>query len=52
MTPSENTFLEHAAVQILFVSGRESPIEGLREKLCEMFVQGNGRHDACGIERR
>ena len=39
MTPSENTFLERAVVQILFVSGREFSIEGLREKLRELFVQ-------------
>ena len=39
MTPSENTFLERAVVQILFVSGREFPIESLREKLRELFVQ-------------
>ena len=39
MTPSENMFLERAAVQILFVSGREFSIEGLREKLRELFVQ-------------
>ncbi len=39
MTPSETTFLERAVVQILFVSGREFSIEGLREKLRELFVQ-------------
>ena len=39
MTPSENTFLERAIVQILFVSGREFSIEALREKLRELFVQ-------------
>ena len=39
MTPSENTFLERAVVQVLFVSGREFSIEGLREKLRELFVQ-------------
>ena len=39
MTPSESAFLERAVVQILFVSGREFSIEGLREKLRELFVQ-------------
>ena len=39
MTPSETTFLERAVVQILFVSGREFSIEGLREKLRELLVQ-------------
>ncbi len=39
MTPSETTFLERAVVQILFVSGREFSIEGLREKLRDLFVQ-------------
>ena len=39
MTPSESAFLERAGVQILFVSGREFSIEGLREKLRELFVQ-------------
>ena len=39
MTPSENTFLERAVVQILFVSGREFSIEGLREKLRDLFLQ-------------
>ena len=39
MTPNEAAFLERAIVQILFVSGREYSIEGLREKLRELFVQ-------------
>ena len=39
MTPSESAFLERAVVQILFVSGREFSIEGLREKLRELLVQ-------------
>ena len=39
MTPSEATFLERAVVQLLFVSGREFSIEGLREKLRELLVQ-------------
>ena len=39
MTPNENAFLERAAVQILFVSGREFSLESLREKLRELFVQ-------------
>ncbi len=39
MTPSESAFLERAVVQLLFVSGREFSIEGLREKLRELFVQ-------------
>ncbi len=39
MTPSEQTFLERAVVQLLFVSGREFPIESLREKLRELFFQ-------------
>lgn len=39
MTPSESAFLERAVVQLLFVSGREFPIESLREKLRELFVQ-------------
>lgn len=39
VTPSEATFLERAVVQILFVSGREFSVEGLREKLRELFVQ-------------
>ena len=39
MTPSESAFLERAVVQLLFVSGREYPIENLREKLRELFVQ-------------
>ncbi len=39
MTPSESAFLERAVVQILFVSGREFSIEGLREKLRGLFVQ-------------
>ena len=39
MTPSENTFLERAVVQLLFVSGREFSVEGLRETLRELLVQ-------------
>lgn len=39
MTPSESAFLERAIVQLLFVSGREFSIEGLREKMRELFVQ-------------
>ena len=39
MTPTESAFLERAVVQLLFVSGREFSIEGLREKLRELFVQ-------------
>ncbi len=39
MTPSESAFLERAVVQLLFVSGREFSIEGLREKLRELLVQ-------------
>ena len=39
MTPTENAFLERAVVQMLFVSGREFSIEGLREKLRELLVQ-------------
>ena len=39
MSPSEQSFLERAVVQLLFVSGREFSIEGLREKLRELFVQ-------------
>ena len=39
MTPSESAFLERAVVQLLFVSGREFPLESLREKLRELFVQ-------------
>ncbi len=39
MSPSEQSFLERAVVQLLFVSGRELSIEGLREKLRELFVQ-------------
>ncbi len=39
MTPSETAFLERAVVQLLFVSGREFSIEGLRETLRELFVQ-------------
>ena len=39
MTPSESAVLERAVVQMLFVSGREFSIEGLREKLRELFVQ-------------
>lgn len=38
MTQSETTFLERAVVQILFVSGREFSIEGLRDKLRELLV--------------
>ena len=39
MTPTESAFLERAVVQLLFVSGREFSIEGLREKLRELLVQ-------------
>ena len=39
MTPTESAFLERAVVQMLFVSGREFSIEGLREKLRELLVQ-------------
>lgn len=39
MSPSESAFLERAVVQLLFVSGREISLEGLREKLRELFVQ-------------
>lgn len=39
MNSSEAAFLERAVVQLLFVSGREIPIESLREKLRELFVQ-------------
>ena len=39
MTPTETAFLERAVVQLLFVSGREFSIEGLREKLRELLVQ-------------
>ena len=39
MNPSEQSFLERAVVQLLFVSGREYSIEGLREKLRELLVQ-------------
>lgn len=39
MSPSEQSFLERAVVQLLFVSGREYSIESLREKLRELFVQ-------------
>ena len=39
MTPSESAFLERAVVQLLFVSGREFSIEGLREKIRELLVQ-------------
>ena len=39
MTPSESAFLERAVVQLLFVSGREFSIEGLREKLRELLLQ-------------
>ena len=39
MIPTESAFLERAVVQILFVNGREFSIEGLREKLRELFVQ-------------
>ena len=39
MTPTESAFLERAVVQLLFVSGREFSMDGLREKLRELFVQ-------------
>ena len=39
MNAAETAFLERAAVQILFVSGREFSIESLREKLRDLFVQ-------------
>ncbi|MBE7156867.1 MAG: SMC-Scp complex subunit ScpB [Rhodospirillales bacterium] len=39
MSPSEQSFLERAVVQLLFVSGRELSIEALREKLRDLFVQ-------------
>ena len=39
MTPSESAFLERAVVQILFVSGREFSVVGLRETLRELLVQ-------------
>ena len=39
MTPTDSAFLERAVVQLLFVSGREFSLEGLREKLRELFVQ-------------
>ena len=39
MTPSESAFLERAVVQLLFVSGREFSIDGLRDKLRELLVQ-------------
>ncbi|MBE7157280.1 MAG: SMC-Scp complex subunit ScpB [Rhodospirillales bacterium] len=39
MSSGESAFLERAVVQILFVSGREFSIEGLREKLRELFAQ-------------
>ena len=39
MTPTDSAFLERAVVQMLFVSGREFSLEGLREKLRELFVQ-------------
>ena len=39
MNPSEQSFLERAVVQLLFVSGRELSIEALREKLRDLFVQ-------------
>ena len=39
MSPSEQSFLERAVVQLLFVSGRELSIESLRDKLRELFVQ-------------
>ena len=39
MNAAETAFLERAVVQILFVSGREFSIEGLREKLRELFVE-------------
>lgn len=39
MTPSESAFLERAVVQMLFVSGQEFSIEGLREKLRELLLQ-------------
>ncbi len=38
MSPSEQSFLERAVVQLLFVAGREFSIEGLREKLRELVV--------------
>ena len=39
MNAAETAFLERAAVQILFVSGREFSVETLREKLRELLVQ-------------
>lgn len=39
MNAAETAFLERAVVQILFVSGREFSIEGLREKLRELLLQ-------------
>lgn len=38
MSPAEASFLERAVVQLLFVSGRTFSLDGLRDKLRELFL--------------